>query len=133
MIPGQMNGASYVGCHSFSIGTWYEREPLPELIVEPAVKLVVEGVSKRFHTRDGAVDALGAGELSERGRGVCLVGPAMRQEHDAQHHGGSGAGRQGRCAGGWAEDHRNPGRPDDAISGARVVSCCRCWAMCSSD
>ena len=52
-------------------------EPLPELVVEPAVKLVVDGVSKRFQTRDGVVEALGPVSFKVReGEVLCLVGPS---------------------------------------------------------
>ncbi len=51
--------------------------PLPDMLVEPAVKLVVEGVSKQFQTRAGRVDALGPVSFSVReGEVLCLVGPS---------------------------------------------------------
>ena len=52
-------------------------QPLPELLVEPAVKLVVDGVSKRFQTRDGVVEALGPVSFNVmEGEVLCLVGPS---------------------------------------------------------
>src|SRR5262245_22557590 len=52
-------------------------EPMPELIVEPPVKLVVDGVSKRFHTEDGEVEALGPISFDvKEGEVLCLVGPS---------------------------------------------------------
>lgn len=51
--------------------------PLPALLGEPAVKLVVEGVSKRFRTRDGLVDALQSVSFKvAEGEVLCLVGPS---------------------------------------------------------
>jgi len=52
-------------------------EPMPELVVEPPVKLVVDGVSKRFHTEDGEVEALGPVSFNvKEGEVLCLVGPS---------------------------------------------------------
>ena len=52
-------------------------QPLPEMVVEPAVKLVVDGVSKQFRTRDGLVEALGPVSFNvKEGEVLCLVGPS---------------------------------------------------------
>jgi len=52
-------------------------EPMPELVLEPPVKLVVEGVSKRFRTADGEVEALGPVSFKvKEGEVLCLVGPS---------------------------------------------------------
>ncbi|MEY4386420.1 MAG: hypothetical protein RLY20_1703 [Verrucomicrobiota bacterium] len=49
----------------------------PQPVAEPAVKLVVDGVSKRFRTRDGPVEALGPISFSmHEGEVLCLVGPS---------------------------------------------------------
>ena len=51
--------------------------PLPDMVVEPAVKLVVDGVSKKFRTRDGLIEALSPVSFNvKEGEVLCLVGPS---------------------------------------------------------
>jgi NitT/TauT family transport system ATP-binding protein len=51
--------------------------PVQPAVAELTAKLVVEGVSKRFKTRDGMLEALGpVGFSVKEGEMVCLVGPS---------------------------------------------------------
>ena len=51
--------------------------PFKSPTADPAIKLVVESVTKRFQTREGTLEALGPVTLKVReGEMVCLVGPS---------------------------------------------------------